>query len=90
MVAAILRQYAGDRSVFAFGSRATGKRLKQYSDLDLAFLGRLDPATHANLVDAFDESLLPFKVDIIELDLVEPAFRARIESDLIPLTPIFA
>lgn len=85
MVAAILDQTAPGRPVFAFGSRATGRRLKPYSDLDLAFPGRLDAATHMNLIDAFDESLLPFKVDIIQLDTVDPKFRVRIAPDLIPL-----
>jgi predicted nucleotidyltransferase len=82
----ILDRYLRDHSVWAFGSRATGKRLKQYSDLDLAVSGSLTSRQRSDITDAFDESLLPFKVDVVELDAVDPGFRNRILPDLVPLT----
>ena len=68
--------------VWAFGSRVLG-RSKSYSDLDLAVLaGRpLSLETRAVLADAFDESDLPFKVDVVDMSSASPAFCAIIESE---------
>lgn len=73
--------------VFVFGSRAHGGA-RPYSDLDLAIewdhpLG-LDRT--AELADAFSESDLPYKVDILDLSTIESGFRARIAADLVPLS----
>ena len=84
-VAAILREYLPEREVWAFGSRATGKRLKKYSDLDIAVHGRSVCTDQGDITDAFDESLLPFKVEVIDLDTIDPKFRQRIERDFVPL-----
>ena len=67
-----------------FGSRAKGKA-KPYSDLDLAVLGD-DPMSieeMARLNEAFEESALPFKVDVVDWALVAPSFRKAIENDLV-------
>jgi predicted nucleotidyltransferase len=85
IVQRILRGCIPDRSVWAFGSRATGVRLKRFSDLDLAIAGKLTLAERARLAEEFDESPLPFKVDILELDEVDLAFTARIKPDFIAL-----
>ncbi len=83
-VRAILRQYIPDRKVWAFGSRATGGRmLKRFSDLDLAVEGKLTAHESAGLADAFEESPLPVKVDVVELGLVDTEFRERIEKDFV-------
>ncbi|MGH7155486.1 MAG: nucleotidyltransferase family protein [Acetobacteraceae bacterium] len=72
--------------VFAFGSRVRGGA-RHYSDLDLAIewdrpLG-LDLG--AEIAEAFSESDLPYKVDVVELSALEPGFRARITPHLVPL-----
>jgi predicted nucleotidyltransferase len=84
----ILREHlpAGARA-FVFGSRAHGGA-RQYSDLDLALewdrpLG-LDLISQ--IAEALSESDLPYKVDIVDLALVDPAFRARISADWMPLS----
>jgi predicted nucleotidyltransferase len=82
-VAAILGRLIPEKRVWAFGSRANGVRLKQFSDLDVAVEGRLTWAQRSALSDAFDESLLPFKVDVVELELVDVNFRERIEVDFV-------
>jgi type I restriction enzyme S subunit len=83
-VQAILRQYIPGRQVWAFGSRATGGRmLKRFSDLDLAVDGKLNAHESAGLADAFEESPLPIKVDVVELALVDAEFRDRIEKDFV-------
>lgn len=62
--------------VWAFGSRVNGN-VKPYSDLDLAVITAepLDLQTHADLVDAFSESDLPWKVDIVDWATTSDNFR---------------
>ncbi len=86
IVAGILRKHVPSRRVWAFGSRATGRRLKRFSDLDLAVEGTLTLSEHGRLADDFDESLLPMKVDILALDQIDSSFRERIARDFIPFT----
>ncbi len=86
IVVDILSQIIPNHEVIVFGSRATGKA-KRMSDLDLCIIAKenLSFKTLAELADAFDESLLPFKVDIVEwLDLDE-TFRKIIQHDGIKL-----
>jgi len=83
-LAAILRTHLPGRKVWAFGSRATGQRVKRFSDLDLAIEGgELTLRESAMLEEALDESRLPFKVDIAELSSLTPEFRARIQDELV-------
>jgi predicted nucleotidyltransferase len=85
IVQRILRSCIPGRKVWAFGSRATGVRLKRFSDLDLAIEGKLSLAESARLAEEFDESPLPFKVDLVELDEVDSAFLGRIKADFVVL-----
>jgi predicted nucleotidyltransferase len=69
---------------YVFGSRVHGAA-QRYSDLDLALewdrpLG-LD--IMGEIAEALSESDLPYKVDIVDLLAVDPAFRARIAADCI-------
>lgn len=72
----ILRHYLPDREVRVFGSRVTGK-VKPYSDLDLAVMGDtpLTLTQLADLTEAFDESDLPWKVDVVDWATTSPSFR---------------
>lgn len=76
----ILRRYlpAGSR-VLAFGSRVTGGA-RPYSDLDLAIEGSgpLGLDLTSQIAEAFSESDLPYKVDVVDLSTVDPDFRPRI------------
>jgi predicted nucleotidyltransferase len=87
LVCAILRARlpAGVR-VSVFGSRATATA-RRYSDLDLALDGEgpLEPDVIGDLCEALSESDLPYKVDVIDLRSVDPAFRALIEPDSVAL-----
>lgn len=82
----ILRQHVSGREVWVFGSRATGKT-KPYSDLDLAIGGDgpLPLSLMGALRDAFDESALSYKVDIVELATISPEFRRGIEGGFVLL-----
>jgi len=74
-------------SVYLYGSRVQGKSLK-YSDVDVAldYNGKLVPDTiRHNLSSLFEKSILPYKVDIIDLNSVSPVFRARIEKDFVKI-----
>jgi len=71
-----------DAKVWVFGSRATG-RARRYSDLDLAIdAGR--PVTLdelAQLAEAFRESDLPYKVDIVDWQSIDDRFRQIIKVE---------
>ena len=84
----ILREHVPDREVLAFGSRVSGTA-KKFSDLDLAIVGD-DPVPSralAALNEAFDESELPFKVDVVEWASTSASFRAVIRRTAVPLQP---
>jgi predicted nucleotidyltransferase len=69
MVEDILRTYANDQPyrVIIFGSRATGTA-KKYSDIDVALIGShtISPRVYSMLKEAFEDSSLPYTVDIID------------------------
>ena len=77
----ILAEYAGDCEVRAFGSRGNGTA-KEYSDLDLAIVGKgkIERRVKMLLREAFEESDLPFRVDVIDYNTVSESFRAIIED----------
>jgi type I restriction enzyme S subunit len=81
IVASILRRHVPDRDVWAFGSRVSG-RVKPYSDLDLAIAGEgpLPFSTLDALCMDFEDSPLPFKVDVLDLAGISTSFRERIEA----------
>ena len=75
-----------DAMIWVFGTRARGQA-RPYSDLDLA----IDAGRHLSLVEtgdlaeAFSESDLPWKVDVVDWRALEPRFASLIEADLVPL-----
>ncbi len=64
-----------------FGSRVAGTSV-EYSDLDIAIEGqeRMDFAMIGNLKMDFEESPLPFRVDILDFNALSPEFKKAIES----------
>jgi predicted nucleotidyltransferase len=64
-----------DVTVGVFGSRAGGSP-KRWSDLDLVLEGPapLSLDLQARLAEAFDESALPWKVDLVDRKTVSEAF----------------
>ena len=72
--------------VWVFGSRADWTS-KDSSDLDLALEGDepLDTGTVMALELAFEESLLPFNVDVVDLKRTEDGFRQRVLMTRTPL-----
>ena len=86
IVCEILRRHLPDREVRVFGSRVTG-RARTLSDLDLAIMGEapLPPGVTAALAEAFSESDLPFKVDLVEWATISSQFRQIIGEKYLPL-----
>jgi len=85
-LSSILSARLPGRKVWAFGSRATGRRVKRFSDLDLLIEGDSLSFREAALLDEdLDESRLPFKVDIVDMSAITPSFRARIEPEMVLL-----
>lgn len=78
-VQAVLREHVPECEVRAFGSRVQGTA-KSYSDLDLAVAGAaaLDVKRLYRLQEAFQESTLPFRVDVLDWWAVSESFRAVI------------
>lgn len=86
IVLRILNEIVPDREVRAFGSRVTGKA-KPFSDLDLAVMGDepLPLKTRARLEEAFSESDLPWKVDVLDWSLTEKGFQKAIKESSLSL-----
>jgi predicted nucleotidyltransferase len=84
---AVLRQHlpAGARAL-VFGSRAQGGA-RRYSDLDLAL--EWDRPLGLNVMAAIGEALsesdLPYRVDLVDLALVNAAFRRRVLAESVAL-----
>lgn len=71
-----------DAKVWVFGSRAR-KTAKKFSDLDLAIdTGKpLSLELLAKLAEEFEESALPYKVDIVDWATIDDLFRKKIEQE---------
>lgn len=79
----ILSTFFPGSKVFVFGSRARGD-FKRYSDLDLA-IQLSNPAkakTWQEVQEQFSESRIPIKIDLVELDKIDPDFRQSIDPEL--------
>lgn len=73
--------------VWVFGSRATG-RAWRYSDLDLAIDAgrRLTLDERAILAEAFSESDLTYRVDVVDWRSIDEDFRGIIAAQRQPLS----
>lgn len=79
IVQSILRDAVPECEVRAFGSRVAWTA-KDYSDLDLVVVGAaaLERKRLYRLQEAFQESALPFRVDVLDWHAVSDGFRAVI------------
>lgn len=77
----IIREFVPHCEVRAFGSRYKWTA-KVYSDLDLSIAGedKLDWTLMENIHEAFQESDLPFRVDILDWNAISPEFKKVIEQ----------
>ncbi len=87
IVQGILREHLPvDVEVWVFGSRATWST-KDSSDMDLALegKGKLSHKVLGALKDAFEDSSLPYKVDVVDVNRIADTFRQIVESQRVPL-----
>ena len=70
---------------YVFGSRAKGKA-KKFSDLDICFFDNIPWSIRAHLDEDFEESNLPYTVDIVDFNMCDDNFKQAIKSDLIPIS----
>ena len=82
----ILERIIPDKEVWVFGSRINGTA-QETSDLDLVVIGEspLDFQTLGALRDAFSESNLPYKVDVVDWAKIGEKFRGIILKDKVVL-----
>lgn len=82
----VLREYLPPNvNAWVFGSRANWTATDS-SDLDLALKGdsRLGRKTMGALEDAFEDSSLPYTVDVIDLNRISDSFRRIVEAQRVP------
>jgi len=72
--------------VFIFGSRATGKN-RQFSDVDLGILGscELDSDKISQITDEFEDSDLPFRVNVVDFAKVSDKFKEQALDKIISI-----
>lgn len=89
IVQQILRQLLPSCEVWAFGSRVKGAA-KPFSDLDLVIMSQqpLSLALMASLSEAFSESDLPWKVDIVDWSTTSSEFKAVIEQQKVKVQAV--
>lgn len=80
----ILEKHVPDKTVWAYGSRITGKS-KPQSDLDIVVFDA-DTNEIANLKDSFAESDLPFSVDVMDWGKIPDNFKENIKQKNIILS----
>ena len=76
-----------DCSVYLYGSRVNGKSVK-FSDVDIALDCHSKPVTDtikSGLAIQFENSILPYPVDIIDINSVSPVFKAKVEKDFVKI-----
>ena len=83
-VKAILAEHVPECEVWAFGSRAAWTA-RDYSDIDLAVGGErlLHWRTLGRLKEAFEDSRLPMRVDVLDWHSISESFREVIARDYV-------
>ena len=81
LITDILKKHVPDCEVRAFGSRYKRSN-KEYSDLDIAIVGekKLDLSLLGSVNAAFEESDLPFRVDVLDWYGISLEFQKIIEQ----------
>lgn len=78
----ILNKHVADCEVWAFGSRVNGTP-KLYSDLDLVIIGskKIEKKILYAIENDFEESILPFRVDVLDWFRISENFQKIIKSN---------
>ncbi|MEI8128151.1 MAG: nucleotidyltransferase domain-containing protein [bacterium] len=85
-VKSIINSHLQDPSlkIYVFGSRARGNA-KKYSDLDIALQAesKIEVNKMSKIEIELEETTIPYKVDVIDLNNISDTFRKCIENDLV-------
>ncbi|MCE2485465.1 MAG: nucleotidyltransferase domain-containing protein, partial [Desulfurellaceae bacterium] len=85
IILALLRKHLPNTTAWVYGSRATWNARPQ-SDLDMVvFTTPAQERGVSALRDAFEESALPFRVDLFVWDAVPESFHKQIEAEHVVL-----
>ncbi|MBI5700227.1 nucleotidyltransferase domain-containing protein [Candidatus Saganbacteria bacterium] len=81
LVKEILHKYLPGQEVLAFGSRITDN-IKKYSDFDLVLVGekKVERKLLVNLKEAFEESNIPFRIDLLDWHRISGEFKKIIQK----------
>ncbi len=87
IVSKILAKHVGHYKVWAFGSRVHPNHPKPYSDLDLVVFAdsHFSIAQYSEIKEAFDESNLPWKVDLLNWLTLSDSFKTIIQKHYIEI-----
>jgi predicted nucleotidyltransferase len=80
IVKAILHKYP--YTFYAFGSRVKNTQ-KKLSDLDICFMDTISSNVLSHMREDFEESNLPFTVDLVDWNTCDEDFRTQIKPDLV-------
>jgi uncharacterized protein len=72
--------------IYVFGSRAKGNA-RQYSDLDVALKSdsKIDVDKINKIKIGLDDTTIPYKIDVIDLNEISDSFKSCIEKSLIEI-----
>lgn len=80
-----INQELKNYKLYIFGSRAKNKA-KQYSDIDIAIdSAELTDKIKSKLEFLFENSTIPYEIDIVDLNNITQSFKELIEDDLVEL-----
>lgn len=78
-------EYLKEYKLYIFGSRVK-KRAKEYSDIDIAIDSQeFSPAIKSRLEFAFEDSTIPYEIDIVDLNNISTRFKNLIKDDLVQI-----
>jgi predicted nucleotidyltransferase len=71
-------------SIFAFSSRARGD-YHQFSDLDVLVEGSIEQSVLSQIMEALEESSIPFRVDIVRLGDLTESYQEGVLQNMVKL-----
>ena len=80
IVKSVLQKYP--YTFYAFGSRVKGTH-RPLSDLDICFMEDIPWNIRAHIDEDFENSNLPFTVDVLDWNICDEVFRSKIKPDLV-------